>query len=220
MRAVLHIDGSGIFRRGTREVLTDDRSPIAYSGVSSPDRGVDELEGALPDLLITDLSFPARSGLDVVRDLRDRHPDLPILVVAQYTEELYGQRCLAAGANGYLHKVCDPETLIEAARTVLSGSTYVSESMRTQILSELGNSSSRALGGALQRLSDREMEVLQLIGEGQKASEIADTLQVSTKTVHTYKARAMDKLGCASSNELVRRAILLTHDPDNHEIGN
>ena len=160
-----------------------------------------------PDLLITDLTLPGRNGLELIKDVIALHPALPMLVVSMHDELLYAERVLRAGARGYLMKEAGGEKLIVAIRQVLSGQIYVSEQMSAKILDVFSGHRPRGSSSPLERLSDREFEVFQLVGQGKSTMEIAQQLHLSHKTVAVHRGHIKDKLGLKSSTELVRHAV-------------
>lgn len=161
-----------------------------------------------PDLVIVDLSLAESSGLELIKDIKARHPRLPILVLSTHDEALYGERALRAGARGYVMKQAPTSELMRAIRKVLGGQLWLSESMHTRLVHKhLHGTSSRKPASELENLSDRELEVFQLIGSGLTTRRIAAKLHLSVSTVETYRAHLKEKLRLANGMELVRRAV-------------
>jgi DNA-binding NarL/FixJ family response regulator len=166
---------------------------------------IPELE---PDLAILDLSLQEASGLELVKDLQEVCPDLPILVVSVHDEELYAERVLQAGASGYLRKSVPSEKVLSAIQRVLEGGMFFEEELKEQMLFRFHGSNKKTAQPMLGDLSDRELEVFEYMGRGLTSSEIAEELNLSPKTVATYRSRAKEKLGLDSNTELQRRAVV------------
>jgi DNA-binding NarL/FixJ family response regulator len=163
------------------------------------------LKSTQPDLAIIDISLKQGNGIELISTLKERHPSTRVLVWSMYKENLYAERALRAGAQGYLHKGRATSQLLDAIRAVLAGKVYVSEELANDLLH-------RVVGGkTVQRspmdlLSNRELEAFELIGQGQTTEKIATLMNVSPKTVETYRARIKEKLGLSNGTELVQRA--------------
>lgn len=160
-----------------------------------------------PDLILADLDLQGSSGLDLIKEVRQFHPQIPVLVLSAHQEDLYAERALRAGARGYLMKNERPERLIAGIRDVLNGEIAISEKMKAKILGNLvGNRESRP-GFPIDRLTDRELEVFRLLGVGLPTREIAEKLSVSVKTVEAHFAHIKQKLGVHSGAELQHQAF-------------
>lgn len=161
-----------------------------------------------PDVVILDLSLKTGHGIDLVKRLLSRHPTLKILVHSMYEENVYAERALQAGALGYLNKQFSREHLIEAIRTVLMGNTYLSPEMTTRIVNNrVGGRGIEVGKSTVETLSNRELEVLTLIGQAQTNKAIAAQLHISTHTVDTYREKLKAKLNQSNSSELNRYAV-------------
>lgn len=162
-----------------------------------------------PDLAIVDITLKDTYGIELIRDLKARHPDLPVLVLSMHDESLYAERSLRAGAHGYICKCEASEKVISAIRTLLAGEIYASEAVKSTLLRRLADATTPRQQGAsfLGDLTDRELEVLQLIGQGRAVRQIATDLHVSPKTVEAHRANIRTKLNLKSSAELTRYAI-------------
>jgi two-component system invasion response regulator UvrY len=156
------------------------------------------------DVLVLDIEMPGRSGLDVLKELRKRRPKLPVLILSIHPEEQFAVRVLRAGAVGYLSKESAPEELVKAIRTVYGGRKYISASVADDLASELGRGTWKA---PHETLSNRELEVLQMIASGKAVSQIGRELSVSVKTISTYRARILAKMGMKTNAELTHYAI-------------
>ncbi len=167
-----------------------------------------EIPDAEPDLAIVDLSLQEGSGLELVKDLQELCPDLSILVVSVHDEELYAERVLQAGASGYLQKSVPAEKVATAIHRILEGGLFFEEELKEQMLFRHHGGDSKTAQPMLENLSDRELEVFEYMGQGLTSSEIAEELNLSPKTVDTYRSRAKEKLGLGSNAELRRRAVV------------
>lgn len=161
-----------------------------------------------PDLAIVDLSLQEGSGLELVKDLQDLCPEVSILVVSVHDELLYAERVLQAGAEGYLTKNEPSSKITEALRRILEGGMYFGEEVKKQLLLQFRTDKSEASEPILADLSDRELEVFEYIGRGLTTREIGEELNLSPKTIDTYRSRAKEKLGLDSNAELRRRAVV------------
>jgi DNA-binding NarL/FixJ family response regulator len=160
-----------------------------------------------PDLVLTDITLPDKSGLELIKDIRAIHPDVAILVISMHEESLYAERSLRAGARGYITKQEGGERLMQAIRQVLDGKIYVSEKTAARIV-EVFSGKSRGSGRSpISQLTDREFDVYQLIGHGKSTKEIAHQLHLSEKTVAVHRGHIKSKLGISSAGELAHHAI-------------
>ena len=173
----------------------------------NPAEAMNELTKLVPDLVVTDLTMPGRSGTEFIKDLRALHPELPILVVSMHDEEVHGERALRAGARGYLMKDAGAAKMLEAIRQVAGGQVYVSPKMSAKILDTMTGRRPRGSTSPIEKLSDREFEVFQLIGQGRSTREIAKELHLSSKTVDVHRAHIKAKLDLGDATALVRHAV-------------
>ena len=160
-----------------------------------------------PDILIVDISLKGPDGLDLLKNLRASHPDLPVLILSMHDESIYAERALRARANGYIMKQEATEKVLVAIRRILSGDIYLSDRMANKLLHQYISGVAADLNSRLSALSDRELEVFRLIGEGRSTRQIAESLHLSMKTVETYQAHIKEKLSLRSGRELVQHAI-------------
>jgi DNA-binding NarL/FixJ family response regulator len=203
---IVHIDDHPFVRRAMRELL-ESEPDLAVCGESEGAQDAGRIiADTRPNLVLLDLSLGSGDGLSLLKALRNRHADLPILVVSLHSAALFAERALRAGANGYLMK-CDAATdLIEAVRAVLAGHIFVSSGIREMIFSRVRGQMGNGPSPALEHLSDRELEVLQLIGQGLGVSDIAHRLAVNVKTVETHRAHIKAKLGIQRNPHLAATA--------------
>jgi len=206
-----------------RKVFVLDDHPIVRAGLTmlinrEPDLAVcgdaEEMATALhlidslrPDILVVDISLNGPDGLDVLKHVRTKEPTLPVLILSMHDETLYAERALRAGANGYIMKQEATERVLVALRRILNREIYVSDRIANKMLRHFVGGASVSQRSPLEELSDRELEVLRLIGEGHGTREIAEELHLSVKTVETYQCHLKEKLGLKNSRELVQYAI-------------
>jgi DNA-binding NarL/FixJ family response regulator len=165
------------------------------------------MERSVPDIALVDISLKDDNGLDLVRTIRKIHPGVPVLIVTMHDEIVYAERAMKAGARGLVMKQEAPEIILEAIRTVLSGKVYLSDRMNERLIESMFSSQDEGESSPVERLSERETEVLEYIGRGFGAAEIARTLSLSVKTINSYQEHLKEKLGLESSADVRRFAI-------------
>lgn len=204
MPRVLLVDDHEVVRRGIRAILEDRVDGVAISEAGSGDAALAALVDPF-DAVVLDLSMPGRSGIDLLAEIKHRHPALPVLIMSLHGEDQFAVRALRAGAAGYLTKAAAPEQLITAFEKILRGGRYISETVAERLAAEAAaGEPDRA---PHDRLSDREFEVMRGIASGETVSEIADRMHISVKTVSTYRTRLLEKMGMATNAELTKYAI-------------
>ena len=204
MIRVLIADDHALVRRGIREVLEESKD-IRVSGEASSAREVlEQLSQAPSDVLVLDINLPGRSGLDLLEDLHRDRPELPVLILTVYSEEQYALRALKSGAAGYLTKETVPEKLVEAVKKVVAGGRYITPTLAERLASMVRTGFE---GVPHDLLSEREFRVFRLISGGKTVTEIAEAMNLSVKTVSTYRSRALEKLGLKSNADLTQYAI-------------
>lgn len=205
-RSVFLVDDHPIVLQGLA-MLIDQQEDLEVCGRSS--RAEDALPAIAsldPDVVIVDLSLQGSSGLSLIKDLHVRHPKLPILVLSMHDEVLFAERALRAGALGYVMKQESSNALLGALRRVLVGEVHLSERMSQGVLKSVARSGVSREKSPIRRLSDRELEIFELIGRGLKTGEIARRLHLSVKTVQTHRAHIKEKLHLSDSAKLAVRA--------------
>lgn len=214
-KKVFLIDDHPMMRAGLAQLINRQSDMYVCAEAGQPADVFNLLPQAKPDLLLTDLTMPGRSGLEFIKDLIALDPDLPILVISMHDEVVYAERCLRAGARGYIMKESGSENLLGALRCVIGGQTYVSPRVSESILRNLSARKPRGSDSPIQALSDREFEVFQLIGQGKGTREIAEQLNLSSKTVDVHRSHIREKLGLKDVTSLVRYAVrwLETQNP-------
>ena len=199
MIKILIADDHAIIRRGLCHIVAGEPDMDVVGEAENAQQTLDFVNRQHFDVVVLDINMPGRSGLDVLKEIKQERPSLPILVLSVHSEEQYGVRVLKAGAAGYLNKESAPEQLVKAIRKVYRGGKYVSESLAEKLVIELGSDSDQP---PHESLSDREYEVMRLIASGKAVGEIAGLLSLSVKTVSTYRARLLRKMNLKNNAEL------------------
>jgi DNA-binding NarL/FixJ family response regulator len=207
MKRVLIVDDHPLVRTGFAQLISDEADLEVCGEAADETEALQQVAASRPDLVIVDLSLAGGSGLNLIERIKAQHPSVCMLVASMHDESLFAERVLSAGALGYINKQEAPSNIIKAIQTVLSGKVYVSDEMTARLLGGLAGSKLEATQSPLQRLSNRELEVFELIGRGMKTGKIAEHLQLSIKTIETHRENIKKKLGLASGPELTRRAI-------------
>jgi DNA-binding NarL/FixJ family response regulator len=205
-KRVFIVDDHPVFREGLVGLVKREPDFMVCGEADNASHALSAIESLKPDLVLADIGLPGKSGLELLKDLRAMCPELAVLVISMYEETLYAERVLRAGARGYLMKQEGPENILRAMRQVLNGQTYVSERMSVRILNVFSGRSDKARS-PIARLSDREFEILQLIGQGKDSSAIAKHLHVSSKTVDAHRGHIKEKLNLKNGTELIYYAV-------------
>lgn len=186
-----------------------DRQPDMVVGgeAGSPAEAFQQLPKIKPDLVLTDLTMPGRSGLEFIKDLRAAEPNLAILVISMHDEAVHAERALRAGARGYIMKEAGGENLLTAIRQVLRGEVYVSPRMSARILEGLSGARPRGSSSPIEKLTDREFEIFQLVGQGKSTRDVAEQLHLSPKTVDVHRSHIKEKLDLKDVTALIRYAV-------------
>ncbi len=204
MIRMLIADDHAIVREGLKQVLVEMDEGVEIDEAANGQDVLGKVWEKQYDLVVLDIAMPGRSGLDIIKQLKSERPDLNILVLSMHPEEQYAVRMLKAGASGYLTKRCSLEELLEAVRKVSAGMKYVSASLVEKLAAHLDRREEKPL---LERLSDREYEVMCLIASGKTVKEIADELTLSIKTISTYRTRLLEKLGLSNNAQITQYSI-------------
>lgn len=197
-------DDHQIVRDGLSQILGLYTDINVIKAVSTGESLIKELKNTQPEVLLLDISLPGRSGLEVLKQVKLLYPDIAVLILSMYPEDQFAIRMLKAGASSYLNKDTAPDTLVEAIRTIAIGGEYISKEVTNLLVGEVLREN-EVLPHKI--LSDREYEVLLLIGQGQTITEISIKLHLSIKTISTYRTRLMAKLEINSNAELVKYMI-------------
>lgn len=204
MIRVLIADDHAVVRRGLIELLKEEIPDIVFGEAGNSLEALALVKKQAWDVAVLDITMPGVTGLDILADLKKVRPRLPILFLSVHPEEQFAKRAMKAGAAGYLTKQSIPAELVKAVRRVLAGHRYISEELADAFARELGGNS-RTLGH--EELSNREFQVLRMLGAGKSVKETAQELSLSVKTVSTYRARILSKMGLKSTADLIRYAV-------------
>lgn len=198
---ILITDDHAVLRRGLRQILEDGFGKIQFGEAANAGEAIAAVAREHWDLVVLDITMPGRSGLDALKEIKTIKPNMRVLVLSVHSEDQFAVRVLKAGASGFLNKDSAPEELVKAVRKVVAGGRYVSASLAEKLAFNLDHPSDEL---PHQKLSDREFQVLRMIGSGKTVSEIAEELGLSVKTVSTYRARILEKMKLNTNAELTR----------------
>ena len=201
---ILITDDHAVLRRGLKQILEDGFGKIQFGEAANASEAIAAVAKEPWDLVVLDITMPGRSGLDALKEIKSLKPAQRVLVLSVHSEDQFATRVLKAGASGFLNKDSAPEELVKAARKVLAGGRYVSASLAEKLAGTLDKKTSEF---PHQTLSDREFQVLRMIGSGQTVGEIAAELNLSVKTVSTYRTRILEKMDLHTNAELTRYAF-------------
>ena len=201
------VDDHPLVRHGLSQIVANEADmEICGEAEDSPAaiRGVGE---ANPDAIIVDISLKGANGLELIKNLKSIHEDIPILVFSMHDETIYAQRALRAGAKAYVMKKESPSKVVDAIRKIIQGEIYVSPSVADQVLHQIVNGPGNVSTSPVDRLTDRELEVVQLIGRGLSSREVAESLHLSVKTIESHRAHVKEKLSLRNATELVQFSV-------------
>lgn len=201
---ILVIDDHVAIRRGVSQMLQSSFPDASFGLADSEVEALDQLKKNNWDAAVLDLNLKARGGLELIRDLKDQQPQMRILIYTMHPEEHFGLMALRAGADGYLTKDADPEQLVHAMKRILSGNRYISPVLAEYLAEAVTR---REASQPLLLLSDREYQVLQGLASGKSLTQMGDDLNLSVKTISTYRSRLLEKLHLTNNSELVRYAL-------------
>src|SRR5271156_6137355 len=206
-KTVFIVDDHPLLRQGLASLIGREADLTVCGEAEEAQAALMAIGEKKPDILIVDISLNGPDGLDLLKNLRMLYPDLPVLILSMHDESIYAERALRARANGYIMKQEATEKVLVAVRRILDGEIYLSDRMANKLLHQYVSGASADAHSQLSALSDRELEVFRLIGEGRGTRQIAEKLHLSIKTVETYQAHIKDKLSLRSGRELVQHAI-------------
>lgn len=204
MIRIIIADDHPLVRKGIKDVLEEEIDFKVVASAAFPYEILEGIRDHNPDILITDLSMPGRSGLDLIGDVKQLYPKLPILVLTMHPEERFAMRALKAGVAGYLTKDTKPEEIIKAVRQIISGRKFITPSIAEKLASEFDKDFDKI---PHELLSDREFQIFRMIAAGEKIREIANKLSLSIRTVNTYRARILEKMKMKTDTELTLYAV-------------
>jgi DNA-binding NarL/FixJ family response regulator len=204
---ILLVDDHPIVRQGLAEMINQEKDLHVCGTAEDLHAALDKLEELKPDLVVTDISLKNSNGLELLKNIKVRHPKMLVLMLSMHDESLYAVRALRAGAAGYIMKQEATEKVLTAIRQVLVGEIYLSDKMEKKMMQQLVGGKSARTGSPIEDLSDRELEVFGMIGQGHGTRQIAEQLHLSIKTVESHRAHIKEKLHLKNATELVQHAI-------------
>jgi len=207
--SIVLVEDHTLMREGLAQLVNSQPDLKVVGEAADSSAGLDLVLAHQPDLAIVDITLPGRNGLELIKDIRAQIPGQSILVISMHDEALYAERVLKAGAKGYVMKSADRDTFLAAIRKVLDGGFYVSEKMSAEIFASYSGGT-QTVKGSVNRLSDREFEVFELLGQGLGTNDIAQRLGISPKTVEVHRAHIREKLEMPTGAAVVRYAVRWT----------
>lgn len=201
---ILIADDHAVVRQGIKQILAEEFKRATFGEAANAQQALDQVWSGHWDIVILDVTMPGRSGLEVLKEIKKARPALPVMMLSMHPEDQFAVRLLKAGAAGYMTKESAPEELVGAVRKAMAGGRYVSASLAEKLAAFL---LSDVLAPAHEKLSDREFLILRLIASGKPVGVIARDLGLSVKTVSTYRARVLEKMGMSNNAELVHYAF-------------
>jgi two-component system invasion response regulator UvrY len=201
---ILIADDHAIVREGLKQIVAEEQDMVVLSEAENVEKLMKLLEENFFNIIVLDINMPGKSGLDALKDIKQFYPDLPVLILSMYNEDLYGIRALKAGASGYLKKASAPDELVSAIRKIVAGKKYISSVLAEKLADTLTHSKGEVLH---ETLSDREYEIMCSIAIGKSAEEIANELSLSINTVYSYRNRILEKMSMKSNVELTQYAL-------------
>lgn len=204
---ILLVDDHPIVTQGLAEMINHEKDLVVCGAADTPSKALDQIAALNPDLVILDISLSNSSGIEVLKSIKALSPKTRVLMLSMHDENLYAVRALRAGAAGYIMKQEATEKVLTAIRQVLKGEIYLSDKMEKRMMQQLVGGRAARTGSPLEDLSDRELEVFRLLGQGHGTRQIAEELHLSIKTVESHRAHIKEKLHLKNANELIQHAI-------------
>jgi DNA-binding NarL/FixJ family response regulator len=204
---VLVVDDHPIVRQGLALLINRESDLVVCGEAEEMHTAMQEIVTTHPDIVVVDISLSGPDGLELLKSIRTRHPHLPVLILSMHDESIYAERALRAGANGYIMKQEATEKVLEALRRIVNREIYVSDRVANKMLQQYIGGNAVAQRSPVADLTDRELEVFRLIGDGHSTRQIAEELRLSVKTVESYQAHIKEKLSLRSARELMQHAI-------------
>jgi len=208
---VFLVDDHPLVREWLSQLIQREDDLAVCGEAEDTQEALNKIEETKPDIVVADISLKNTHGLELVKDLQARLPLLPVLVLSMHDESLYAERVLRAGAKGYITKQEATKKILQAIRQVLSGQIYISEKMASRMVHKMVLGRADSQKSPIERLTDRELEVFQLIGRGHGTRRIAADLHLGVKTVESYRARIKEKLKLEDGTQLLQQAIQWVH---------
>ena len=208
---VLLVDDHPILRRGLAQLINQEADMTVCGEAEDAPKAFEAVSTLQPDVAVVDISLKGGNGIELIKNVKARFPDLPMLVLSMHDESLYAERALRAGGLGYIMKEEAIEQVLVAIRQVLLGEIFLSDKMKAKMLQQLANGKTKTLVSPIEHLTDRELEVFRLIGEGHSTRQIAAELHLSVRTVEAYREYIKGKLNLKNATELVQHAFHWVH---------
>lgn len=204
---IIIVDDHPIVRQGLAELINQEKDIEVCGQAEDAPQAMKTIRALKPDLVIVDVSLKKTSGIELIKDIKAQYPNLCVLTLSMHDESLYAERALRAGAKGYIMKQETTEKIVAAIHKILSGQLYISDRMSARMLRKLVVGGTDLDSSPINRLSDRELEVFTLLGQGHGTRQISEQLHLSIKTIETYRSHIKEKLDLADSTELLQHAI-------------
>lgn len=204
---ILIVDDHPLVREGLADLVNKEKDLVVCGQAEDAYQAMEAIRELKPDMAIVDISLKETSGLELIKDIKVRHPSLPVLTLSMHEESVYAERALRAGAKGYIMKREATKKVVTAIRKVLSGQLYLSEKMTTRLVRKFVDGKPEAGTSPIDCLTDRELEVFSLLGRGNGTRQISEQLHLSVKTIETYRSRIKEKLNLTSASELLQHAF-------------
>jgi DNA-binding NarL/FixJ family response regulator len=206
---VFIVEDHPVFREGLVQIINDESDLTVCGQAEDAEQAIEAIPGLKPDLVLVDITLPGKSGFELIKEVRAQNGSVKLLVLSMHDEALYADRVLRAGGDGYIMKQEDPEEVVHAIRDVLGGHIYVSEQVLAKRTKGAPNRGSEPTNRPLGQLTDAELEILQLVGEGKTNSEIASQLHLRPGTISAHCTQIRRKLKLKSTNALIRYAVCM-----------
>jgi DNA-binding NarL/FixJ family response regulator len=207
-KRVYLVDDHPMVRERLAQMINQEADLMVCGESAQAGAALERINAVLPDVVVLDISLERSSGLNLLKDLQVMQPELPVLVLSMHDESLYGERCLKAGARGYVNKQEATTSILTAIRQVLKGQIHMSAGLAATVVRQYVQGRERKLDApGVNLLTDRELEVFQLLGQGYGTRRIADELHLGIKTVESYRSRIKEKLGLEDASQLVHQAV-------------
>lgn len=208
---VLLVDDHPILRRGLAQLINQEPDLMVCGEAEDAGKGFEAVATCQPDVAIVDISLRTGNGIELIKNIKARYPDLPTLVLSMHDEGLYAERALRAGSLGYIMKEEAIEKVLVAIRHVINGELFLSDKMKNRMLQQMAFGRTKTVASPMETLTDRELEVFRLIGEGRSTRQIATDLHLSVRTVEAYREYIKTKLNLRNATELVQHAFHWVH---------
>ena len=218
MTRIYLVDDHPLMRKGIAMTLEMETDFEVCGQAESAEQAISDIPVAKPDFVVVDISLPGMNGIELIKHLKAIDPSLLMLVVSRHDEDMYAERAIKAGARGYLMKMEAGDVIVNAIRRILKGQIYLSEELNNKLLMGIVMGGQIGRSSPLEVLSDRELEVFELIGNGSTTRDIAERMHISIKTVESYRTRIKTKFDITNGNELIKQAVQwVSSENDAHE---